>query len=426
MALILTTPPARPARRLAVGALALVIAAGTAFANDGALDLTWGAVSGGKVIVDIAGGFDTATAALVLPDGSVLLSGGAGNTDFAMVKLKTDGSLDTTFGSGGRVSTPMGGNAFAMARQPDGRLVLGGTSNNDFGLVRYDAAGALDPAFGSGGKVTTDFAGGFDRVTGVAVQPDGKIVVGGYAQLVSGNYAFAAARYMPNGTPDSSFGSGGKVTTGWTTQDIASAMLLEPDGSIVLAGRTRTGGTTSDFALVKYTPAGALDLSFGTGGIVTTDLNGDSDYALALALQPDGRLVAAGYAGTAGSVSRFGLVRYLATGAVDSTFGSGGVVMTTFNGGNCSVSSLRIQSDGKILAAGNTATLNTGLDFAVARYDASGALDPGFGSGGKLTVDFRGTNDQANAVVLDAEGLKVIDVTVPASRPTAAAWSPPA
>jgi uncharacterized delta-60 repeat protein len=370
-------------------------------AADGALDLTWGVVNGGKVTVDFAGSYDNGAAILVQPDGTVIVAGGSGNASFAIARLKPDGSLDPAFGSGGRVTTPMGGTASAVARQSDGKLVLAGGGNGDFLLTRYMANGTLDTTFGSGGKVTTDVAGGFDRAVAVAVQPaDGKIVAGGFAQ-VAGHYAFAAVRYMPNWSLDGTFGTGGKVTTGWTTNDIASAMVLQPDGRIVLAGRTTAGPSTLDFALVRYTSAGALDSSFGSDGIVTTDLGG-SDFALAVALQADGKIVAAGYAGTPSGLPTFGLVRYDAAGTPDPGFGTGGIVRTTINGYQCNAAVVLIQPDGKILAGGNTTTANNDIDFALVRYDTAGVLDPGFGSGGKRTVDFKGINDQITGVALDA------------------------
>ena len=190
-----------------------------------------------------------------------------------------------------------------MALQPDGKLVVAGDSDANFALARYNSNGSLDASFGSGGKVITSF-GGTDQASAVILQPDGKIVVAG--QTDTGvSIDFALARYMPDGSLDGAFGSGGRVTTNFTgtSDDLGAAVALQSDGKIVV------GGTSDDnFALARYTPAGVLDATFGTAGTVTTNLGGE-DLLHALALQPDGAIVAVGE-----SADRFALARYQAFG----------------------------------------------------------------------------------------------------------------
>ena len=193
-------------------------------------------------------------------------------------------------------------------------LILANGTNFLVPPVAYAADGDLDPSFGSGGKVTTDFNGSFDMARTLATQSDGKLIAAGYAYNAAFTSSpFALSRYNANGTLDGSFGTGGKVTTdfnGW--RDEGRALAMQSDGKIVAAGQTTNASWTgSAFALARYNPNGTLDGSFGTGGKVTTDFNGQRDAALALAIQSDGKLVVAGEAfSAAGTLSSFALARY--------------------------------------------------------------------------------------------------------------------
>jgi uncharacterized delta-60 repeat protein len=217
------------------------------------------------------------------------------------------GTLDASFGTGGTVTTDFAGSgdgAAAIAVQPDGKLVAaGGATINgqiDFALARYNSNGTLDTSFGTGGRVTTDFGGRYERATSVAVQWDGKIVVAGGAVINVYN-DFALARYHSDGTLDTNFGTGGKVITNFgevSAQAYSVAVL--PDGKIVVAGEANIDGG-DDFALVRYTSNGTLDDNFGTGGKVTTDFGlRDQGFSYAnaysVAVQPADRIVVAGEA----------------------------------------------------------------------------------------------------------------------------------
>jgi uncharacterized delta-60 repeat protein len=264
-------------------------------------------VGGGGTVTTDFGGNDFAWALVLQPDGKLVAAGSAGPAgaaDFALARYLPDGRPDPTFGMGGRVTTDFGASvdeAFALVLQPDGKLVTAGLSVDggtfDGALARYLPDGRLDPTFGTGGKVTTDL-GGDERFSALVLQPDGKLVAAGTV----------LARYLPDGRLDPSFGGGGTVTTDFGgLYDIVFALVLQPDGKLVAAGE-------GDFALARYLPDGQLDPSFGTGGMVTTDVGG---LPFALVLQPDGTLVAAGFAGG----YNFGLVRYLPDGSLDATFG---------------------------------------------------------------------------------------------------------
>ncbi|MBK6314997.1 MAG: hypothetical protein IPF53_11960 [Blastocatellia bacterium] len=169
------------------------------------------------------------------------------------------GDRDPLFGDDGRVSTDFFGRvdvAASAAIQPDGKVVVVGHSAHtaddsslDFSLARYNADGTLDAEFGDGGKVTTDFAGDLDEAESVAIQPDGRIVVVGYVVRSTTGYDFGLARYMPDGTLDPEFGDGGKVTTDFArNDDVATAMALLPDGGVVAAGFNFSASTGEDFA----------------------------------------------------------------------------------------------------------------------------------------------------------------------------------
>ena len=317
------------------------------------------------------------------------------------VALAAPGDLDPSFGTGGTVITTFGGTdvASAVAMQPDGKLVVVGrtniAANTTFALARYNPNGSLDPAFGTGGLVTTDF-GSTDQAFAVALQPDGKIVTAGRR-----GSDVIVARHNADGTQDSLFGSSGRVITNFGSTEQALALVLQPDGKIVVAGRTNKNGNF-DFALARYSAGGVVDTTFGTSGLVTTDFGGSVDRAFAMALQPDGKLVVVG-----DSDANFALARYNGDGSLDPGFGIGGKVLTTF-GGTDQASAVVLQPDGKIVVAGQTDT-GTSIDFALARYMPDGSLDGAFGSGGRVTTNFIGTSDDlGSAVAVQFDGKIIV------------------
>jgi uncharacterized delta-60 repeat protein len=385
--------------RFAFAALAFAFVAGAlpgaAVAAPGALDPTFG--TGGQVTTDF-GGFDSAQAVALQSDGKIVAAGSSGG-DFALGRYNADGSLDSGFGSGGKVTTDFGGfdAVSGVVVQPDGRIVAAGRSGGgDFALARYNANGGLDPTFGGTGKVTTDF-GGFDAAFGVALQANGKIVAAGQGGPGGG---FALARYNADGSLDTSFGSGGEVTTHFTAGvEVAIAVAIQVDGKIVVTGQTFAGGF-QQFALARYNADGSLDATFASGGILTTDFGLGSGFGGALVIQPNGKIVAAGRAG-----SDFVVARYNTDGSPDASFGSGGKVTTDFGGVIFDAAfGVALQSNGKIVAAGGEFNgFPSSADFALARYNPDGSLDASFGSGGEVTTDFGGF-DVASAVALQPDG----------------------
>ena len=303
---------------------------------------------------------------------------------FAGTVSAASGDLDPGFGEAGKVTTDFAGGydpAHDVAIQPNGKAVVVGATNSnpfdinssdDFALARYEVDGSLDQSFGDGGKVTTDFGDSFDQAEAVAVQDDGKVVVAGVTESGSGD--FALARYAPDGTLDQDFGNGGKVRTDFGGSDFAYALALQSDGKAVVAGFSNIGDPSRDFALARYDTDGTLDQDFGNGGKVRTDfVGGESpdtpDSANAVTIQPDGKIVAAGYADNnqAFASQDFALARYETDGALDPDFGNDGKVMTDLGYDSEGASGLVVQPDGRVMAAGYSES-----DFALVGYDSGG------------------------------------------------------
>jgi uncharacterized delta-60 repeat protein len=367
----------------------------------GALDPTFG--TGGQVITDLGTSAGQLVAAVaVLPGGGILVAGnvrrlatgGAIIADFLLLRYTAAGTLDPGFGSGGVVVTDLGSGserAADVAVQPDGRILLAGSAGSgfsDFAILRYTAAGVLDPTFGTGGVVRTDFLGRPDRATAVQVQPDGRILAAGIAQEVVGNQAFGRfglARYTAGGALDPTFGAGGKVVTafpGITTG--VEGLALQGDGRIVAAGTLQalpgTAGSV-DAVLARYTTAGTLDPTFGTGGTVRTGFAGQDETLSDVGIRPDGRIVASGDSSSFDTTFRqdFLLLQYQPGGALDPAFGTGGRVTTDFNNARDMALAGALQPDGRLLVAGDSLDLTVGGDFALARYTTTGGLDTSFG-----------------------------------------------
>jgi uncharacterized delta-60 repeat protein len=355
------------------------------------------------------------------------------------------GELDTAFGTEGKVTTDFAGGrdeARGVILQPDGKIVVAGYASGvggttGFALARYDANGALDTTFGTAGEITTEFAGRSDEASAaaLALQPDGKIVAAGFALMEDGTDV-ALARYQTDGKLDPTFGRGGRITTDFAGQrDEAFAVAIQPDGKIVVAGCTRCLTNDSDSVLARYQPDGALDPTFGIGGRVTTDVAGHSDSVAGVALQQKGEIITAGFAapledaapghnglsvardgsgvGDNSRPTHFALARYRVDGTLDPSFGNGGKVITDFNGWQDEAAAVVMQADGKIVAAGRATTDDNG-DFALARYLPDGNLDATFGDQGKVTTDFGGGKgyffgDAATGVALQRDG-KIVAV----------------
>jgi len=326
---------------------------------------------------------------------------------FAMTRYTPSGSLDTTFGSGGIVTTSFkltNDGIVAAALQSDGKIVAAG----DFHLIRYNTNGSVDQTFGSNGVVT--YPSGFSAGS-VLIQPsNGDIVLGGGSYQVLGTALnrFDLLRYTPTGALDSTFGIGGEVMTpfGGTYLPSLQGLALE-NGHIVAGGFVSTGGGgagTHLWALARYNDDGSLDTTFGpsgTGTLTTAVGNGYSGTTVnALVVQTNGEIVAVGQAFSVSSdTAEWTLARYDTLGNLDSTFGSGGIVSNSFTAGGDLASSAALQANGQIVVVG----YNTG--FEVGRYNADGSLDTTFGSGGAVTTS---VGVQPTGVVIQTNGKIVV------------------
>ncbi|MBI3804328.1 MAG: hypothetical protein HY282_11270 [Nitrospirae bacterium] len=465
------------ARALALDSIGRIVVAGSAFngtkydfavaryTTQGTPDTSFGV--NGKAITQIGSGDDVASALAIRSDNFILVVGSSyngNNTDYALVLYNDSGLLDTTFGSGGKVTTAIGNGddfPFAIGLQSDGRIIVAGDTYNgqdyDFAMVRYTAIGAVDHSsptfgingkvvsqigtsheairamaiqnstvvvagfvynttdpdvalvrynlsdgsfdttFGNQGKVITPIGSGDDLALSIQIQSDSKILIAGNA-FNGVDADFFLARYSPNGNLDSTFGAGGKVTTDFGAgDDIARALVLLSGGKILAAGESLSKNN-KDLALARYNSDGTLDLSFNTTGKQTVDSEVASAIADTLAVQSDGKIIAAGDSFD-GENFRFSLVRYRTDGQIDSAFGEEGKVATIFDGGTGG--KIVIRPDGKILAGG-TIFENGDYDFGIVLYDTNGAFERfspiGFGPGGGANQDY------LDAMVLQPNG----------------------
>lgn len=383
---------------------------GQAQAAPGDLDTTFNGT--GLVTTDFGPYESYGNDVAVQADGKIVVVGSEGSYgrssgfDFAVARYNPDGTLDSTFGGGtGKVTTGFGYEDFgrSVAIQADGKIVVAGyadssSSAHNFGLVRYNPDGSVDPTFGGGtGEATADL-GGNDLAESVAFQADGKIVVSGMSTATNnGSYGFGLARFNTDGSLDTTFGGGtGKVITDFGPNfDPGNSVAVQADGRIVVAG-----STGDDFALARYNTDGSLDPTFGGGtGTVTTNLGG-TDHGCDMALQPDGKIVVSG-----GADNDFAVVRYNTDGSLDLTFGGGtGAVITDFGYDDQSFD-VALQPDGKIVAVGIG-----GGSFEVARFNPDGSLDPSFGGGsGKVRTNFGNSVDYAWGVAVQSDG-KIVAV----------------
>jgi uncharacterized delta-60 repeat protein len=355
---------------------------------DGTLDPTFG--NGGVVRTDLGGTPDVVTAVTVDAAGRVVVAGRTGELHFedvALVRYRPDGSLDPTFGTGGVVRTDFGSiqdSAQAVAIDPAGRIVVAGFTFTPTGydvlVARYRPDGTLDPAFGAGGRVLTDFSpdppgpgsGTADQGTNLVIDPSGRVVV--TAIVGSGpDVSLGLARYLPDGRLDPGFGAGGKVVTDYAPGFlIGQGIALDPAGDLVVAGYVNPGpGPEEDFALLRYLPSGAPDPAFGSGGLTVVPMGPGRNDLNAVTVDAAGRPVAAGTVTTAGDQD-FAVARFTPAGALDPTFGTGGVVTTPFAGPEDVAGGVALDRAGRIVVAGVSGTSGASspqpFDFALARY----------------------------------------------------------
>lgn len=387
-----------------VNTLLVVLPAPSLRAADGDLDVSFGTNGIVRTTFKVTSA-DQATGLLIQPNGRIVLSGIAGvgqsgDLEYGVARYTTNGQLDPSFGTNGLVTSGGGDNGRRIAIQSDGKLVQTGFTSFagqfDFMLVRYLTNGTVDASFGSNGVVRTDFKNGSDdRPGSILIQSDGKIVTAG-----SSESKFAMARYDENGNLDAAFGQGGLLTANLPP---CLDLALQPDGKFVAALSRGLDGNNFDYKVARITPGGALDGSFGSGGQVTTSFGGNFESVNAVTLQSDGKIVAAGKS-TVNDAQSFAVARYLTNGTLDATFGTGGKVLTSLtNGSSDEAFALAMQSDGKIVAAGLT-VFGFADDFAVVRYLHDGTPDPSFALDGRLRLNAGSGFERAFRVAIQNDG----------------------
>lgn len=362
----------------------------TRYNLDGSLDASFD--GDGIVTTDLGLGDDIGYGIALQSDGKIIVAGESSNgtnSDFVIVRYNTDGSLDNTFDGDGYTRTDFDNfndKARDVAIQSDGKIVAGGSAFIDtvynYAAARYNTNGSLDNTFDTDGKVNTLVTFN-DQGNAIAIQSDGKILVAGVTLQLDFYNAFGIVRYNTNGSLDNTFdGDGMVITTSISTfGEEIKAITLQSDGKIVVAGNATPTGPIR-FAVARYNTDGSLDNSFNSTGFHVANFGSVWDEARAVLIQPDGKILAGGLA-TSGS-QRFGLMLFNTDGTLYTTFGTSGKLMTSV-GTSATVWSLAYTTDDKIVAGG-TANTDGFFDFAVARYGGSGTKGVNDITNGSLDV----------------------------------------
>jgi len=392
----------KPLKRGVVAALVVsLVLSAVAIAAAGDLDLTFS--GDGKQATDF-GGSDGANGVAIQDDGKIVAAGTTGGR-FALARYNANGSLDPTFSNDGKQTTDFGAQygAKGVVTQPDGKIVaVGRGGGGGFAIARYNINGSLDPTFSNDGKQTAHVGSG--EANAVALQANGKIVVAGSGGGIGlRSTGFVVARLNPGGALDTSFSGDGIQAIGFGGNAEARGVAVQSDDKVVGVGFAGN----ANFAIARFNTNGSLDTTFSGDGKQTTDFfSGNSDFANGVALQGNGEIVAAG--STSGVDIKWALARYNPNGSLDTSF-SGDGKQTTDLGDAASARGVAVQGDGKIVAAGTSSPTQPNCcdrhlrNFALARYNTNGTLDTSFGGDGKQATNF-GDQDEANGVALQADG----------------------
>ncbi|HSV12672.1 MAG TPA: hypothetical protein VLI90_00320, partial [Tepidisphaeraceae bacterium] len=370
----------------------------------GDIDQTFG-VAGLRTTNFAGNGNDEAYSVALQSGGNYVVAGGtSGQTAFGLSRYSSAGTLLSSTEASG-IGAP--GQAQAVAVLPDGGIIAAGysfalPSNFNFTLVKYTAAGAVDTSWGTSGIVVTPISNRADEAFAIAVQPTGpssyKVIVAGGNFTSATREAFALARYNSDGSLDSSFGTGGIVTTSVGATGSGEIHALAINGSTLYAGgQAQNAGGNYDFALARYSLAnGSLS------SLTLTDFSsGSDDRANAMGIDSSGNVYLGGVTG--GAAGNFAAAKYNSAGVLDASFGSGGIVTTAFSSGLDAANGLAVQYNGKVLLSGYTTTASGESDLALVRLNSDGSLDSNFGTGGKVTTPVApvGSHAQGNAVLVD-------------------------
>ncbi|HEX8269606.1 MAG TPA: T9SS type A sorting domain-containing protein [Flavobacterium sp.] len=395
----------------------------TRYSSNGAPDLTLD--GDGELTTAFEKGNDRMKKLLVLPNDKILAVGisdhrNANNStasNIILSRYNSDGSLDASFGNAGKIVSLLGGQLNTVstaALQSDGKIVVGnmfynfGDVSNSYEIIRYNADGSLDNTFGTNGKQPIAY-----YAESIAFQPDGKIIVGGNANVNASASGYAIARYNSNGAPDTSYDGDGSTLLSFSATSFGRAtVMLQSDNKIVLSGTTLSSDEqTIQFATARYNINGSLDSSFGENGIVKTSI-GNVAYAYAGFIQPSGKIIIAGKTFNQFGGPEFSSIRYNSDGSVDITYGTNGISSGGLWADYKDINTVFLQPDGKLMAV---LTLQNGIpgnyDFNLRRFNPDGTADVAFGGSNGVLTSFYGGYDEAFSVGLQSDNKVVIGGT---------------
>lgn len=373
----------------------------------------------GVVNTSLDPGYDGAYAMALQPDGRIVITGTAGSVGDLQVlvaRYNSDGTLDATFDEDGINTFDIAGDdyGYAIALQPDGKILVAGTSktgsNTDIIVLRLDAQGQLDASFGPDGLRVLDGSSNNDKANAIAVRPDGRILVAGNAAL-DGKECMLLAQFDADGTLDPDFGASGilKLLVG-TDNCQANALVLLDDGRCVVGGSSFTDDATRyDMAVCRVLADGTLDGSFSDDGKVVVPVSADSDKGYALAVRPDGHVLIGGVRNETSSSQATVVVAQLdADGTPDASFGTDGIASLFAGGFPSRAEDILLQPDGKVLVCGTASPAATQRDAYLCRLEADGTPDVGFGDNGELRYGAPGLYRETPTLVLQPDGKVVI------------------
>ena len=341
---------------------------------------------------------------LIQADGKMYMVLQANKTK--ITRRLSNGDVDASYGNNGySVVTSM--SVTTAALQTDGKIVVAGATDgfSDFMLARYNTDGTLDASFGNAGVMITDIGSPNDFLNAVIITAGGKIIAGGSTAL-NGHNQFVLAGYTAAGIPDVAFGNNGIVTTDFNNvYSSLSSLALQPDGKIVAAGVA--GTNNGDFALARYNADGSPDLSFNVTGQATSDF-GANDWARSVVISSDGKIYAGGQSLDISGYPHFRIARYNIDGSPDFNYNSGlGSILAVFGTSYDFLTNIGLQDDGKIIASGRT-NLNpvNNDDIELIRINTDGTIDNTFGTRGDglVVADINSGNDDDNFLVIQQDG----------------------
>jgi len=355
-------------------------------AQPGALDADFDA--NGIVEINTGSAWGIAHEVVQAPDGKLLVCGYSSQVgnDMFVTRLNPDGSNDISFGTNGMVFIDLGDEqAYCMALQPDGKILLAGEAGQfggAFGVIRLTDSGSLDPTFGNNGLTLVEMGPGSESIWKIELLPDGRIIAGGGVADGS-NFDFALIRLLPDGSLDNTFSFDGKVVTTIADVDLFQSMAVGSDGKITAVGIAEEGASDREALLVRYNSDGSLDVTFGLNGIVQKDLGPGDDELFDIVLDGSGKILVCGTSGS-GNAANMLFAKFNDDGTIDNTFSFDGMVLTDFDNGWDVARSMLKQPDSRILIAGISDA--NGGTFAMARFNPDGSLDNTFGTNGKVTT----------------------------------------